>query len=86
MNTHILRSGGIALGQILAHLRDHPDQPCLVHCTGAYYYYSTKLAFASFVSDSRKGQVWHACGRNSISEYLKPLKIVSNILIRPCRL
>ncbi|KAI0748774.1 protein-tyrosine phosphatase-like protein [Daedaleopsis nitida] len=33
MNTYILKSGGPAVQKLLVHLRDHPDEPCLVHCT-----------------------------------------------------
>ncbi|KZT73554.1 hypothetical protein DAEQUDRAFT_721612 [Daedalea quercina L-15889] len=29
----ILRSGGRAVETVFLHLRDHPDEPCLLHCT-----------------------------------------------------
>jgi protein tyrosine/serine phosphatase len=29
----ILEHGGAAFDAIFRHLRDHPDQPCLIHCT-----------------------------------------------------
>ncbi|KAI0690921.1 protein-tyrosine phosphatase-like protein [Cerioporus squamosus] len=32
--TGILKEGGSALEKVLLHLRDSPDAPCLVHCTG----------------------------------------------------
>lgn len=31
--TEILEHGGPAMEAVLAHLRDHPDEPCLLHCT-----------------------------------------------------
>ncbi|KAH9910789.1 protein-tyrosine phosphatase-like protein [Epithele typhae] len=31
--THILDTAGGALEKILVHMRDNPDEPCLVHCT-----------------------------------------------------
>ncbi|KAI0363248.1 hypothetical protein BV20DRAFT_958658 [Pilatotrama ljubarskyi] len=30
---HVLEHGNSSLEQVLIHLRDHPDQPCLIHCT-----------------------------------------------------
>ena len=35
MNSHIVKSCGPALERVLVHLRDNPEVPCLVHCTGA---------------------------------------------------
>jgi len=29
----ILKDGGDAFGAVLRHMRDHPDEPCLVHCS-----------------------------------------------------
>ncbi|KAI0351571.1 hypothetical protein OH77DRAFT_930996 [Trametes cingulata] len=29
----VLESGSASLEQVLVHLRDHPDEPCLIHCT-----------------------------------------------------
>ncbi|KZT26412.1 hypothetical protein NEOLEDRAFT_1132467 [Neolentinus lepideus HHB14362 ss-1] len=31
--TGIFESGGPAFEKVLLHLRDHPDEPCLIHCT-----------------------------------------------------
>ncbi|KAH9841651.1 protein-tyrosine phosphatase-like protein [Rhodofomes roseus] len=31
--SEILRSGGTAVETVFLHLRDHPDEPCLLHCT-----------------------------------------------------
>ena len=31
----IIEKGSDSIHKILAHIRDHPDEPCLVHCTGS---------------------------------------------------
>ncbi|KAJ3484010.1 hypothetical protein NLI96_g5924 [Meripilus lineatus] len=31
--TRVLKDGGKAYGTVFRHMKDHPDQPCLVHCT-----------------------------------------------------
>ncbi|KAK7695400.1 hypothetical protein QCA50_000036 [Cerrena zonata] len=31
--SQILDNGGVAFGQILRHVRDKPDEPCIMHCT-----------------------------------------------------
>ena len=30
----IMEKGTDSVHKILTHIRDHPDEPCLIHCTG----------------------------------------------------
>lgn len=44
--SQILDNGGPAFEPILQHIRDHPDEGCLFHCTGGYMY---KVRYASIL-------------------------------------
>lgn len=30
----IMEKGVDSVNKVLTHIRDHPDEPCLIHCTG----------------------------------------------------
>ena len=50
----IVEKGTDPVQKVLVHIRDHPDEPCLIHCTGM------KLSgfiiwIGDLMNDSRKG-------------------------------
>lgn len=41
----ILEQGAPAFETVLRHVKDHPDEPCVVHCTGGFASLSYSMLF-----------------------------------------
>lgn len=46
----ILEGGAPAFESVLRHMKDHPDAPCVIHCTGSFWdlyhsFHSTERAY-----------------------------------------
>ena len=60
----IMEKGTDSVNKILTHMRDHPDEPCLIHCTGTYArsIHSCEDWLSNMtVCDSREGSDWNDC-------------------------
>ena len=57
---HILKTGSAALEQILVRLRDHANEPCLIHCTGVCFYTGLSILSSYLVGGKDRSGVFAA--------------------------
>lgn len=74
----IIDQGGEALEKILVHLRDKPEDPCLIHCTG-----SSALSFPSLVSPRLTS--FHLAGKDRAGSFTALVLLVIFKFSKSCR-